>query len=245
MGDNLVREIKTNLEVVKDKIDRAALKADRDPKDVRLIVVTKSQPLDMVKAAIDAGAELLGENYAEEGVEKIIALENESGVEWHMIGHVQSRKAELVATNFCLLHSLDGIKLAGKLDRSLGETGKELPVLLEFNVGGEESKYGWQANDANAWLNFLPEIKQILELPHLRVTGLMTMPPFYDDPEKARPYFAKLRKLGDFLASQLPETNWREFSMGTSSDYEIAVEEGATYVRIGQAILGKRAPKRG
>ncbi|HBG75068.1 MAG: YggS family pyridoxal phosphate enzyme [Chloroflexi bacterium GWB2_49_20] len=245
MDDSLVREIKTNLEIVQNKIEKAALKVGRDPKSVRLIVVTKSQPMDMVKAAIEAGAKLLGESYAEEGVNKIIALENESGLEWHMIGHVQSRKANLIAMNFNKLHSLDGIKLAIRLDRFLGESGKELPVLLEFNVGGEDSKYGWQASDPNSWTKFLPEIKQILELPHLQITGLMTMPPFYDDPEKARPHFSNLRMLRDFLSRKFSDANWEELSMGTSSDYEIAVEEGATFIRIGQAILGKRSPRRG
>jgi pyridoxal phosphate enzyme (YggS family) len=243
MSDNLVSEIKFNLEIVNDKLVRAAIKSGRNPDKVRLIVVTKSQPLDVVKAAIKAGAVLLGENYAEEGLDKIIALDNESGVEWHMIGHVQSRKAALVANNFSLLHSLDGIKLAKRLDRVLGESDKELPVLLEFNVGGEESKYGWQASDEKKWQQFLPDMKQILDLSHLRVTGLMTMPPYYENPDLIRPYYSKLGKLRDYLAKQFPDTNWKELSMGTSIDFEIAVEEGATYIRVGQAILGERLTK--
>ena len=240
MSDNLVSEIKRNLEIVNDKLVRAATRSGRNPDNVRLIVVTKSQPLEIVEAAIKAGAVFLGENYAEEGLDKIIALENESGVEWHMIGHVQSRKAGLVANNFDLLHSLDGVKLAKRLDRALDVSGKVLPALLEFNVGGEVSKYGWQASDEKTWQHFLPDVKQILDLTHLRVIGLMTMPPYHEDPEIIRPYYSKLRRLRDYMADQFPGTTWNELSMGTSIDYESAVEEGSTFVRVGQAILGKR-----
>jgi pyridoxal phosphate enzyme (YggS family) len=243
MSTDLIGQITINLEIVKGKLIKAALKSGRDTKTIRLIVVTKSQPLNIVRAAIDSGAVLLGENYAEEGLEKIIALKNESRVEWHMIGHVQSRKADLVALNYTMLHSLDSIKLANRLERSLDRVGKELPVLLEFNVGDEESKYGWQAGNEKKWHEFLPEINQILKNPHLRVIGLMTMPPFDEDPEMTRPYFAKLRKLRNYLENHFQELNLNELSMGTSSDFEIAVEEGATYVRVGQNILGKRQEK--
>lgn len=188
---------------------------------------------------------MLGENYAEEGVDKIIALENESKVEWHMIGHVQSRKAELVANNFYLLHSLDSLKLAKRINRALDESGKELPVLLEFNVSGEESKYGWQASDEKTWSQLLPELKQIVDLDHLRVRGLMTMPPYYEDPELSRPFYSKLKRLRDYLADKFPGTTWNELSMGTSIDFETAIEEGSTFIRVGQAILGKRFTKRG
>ena len=245
MSDDLVIEIKNNLEIVKDKLIKAAIKSGRDPDNVRLIVVTKAQPFEVVEAAIKAGATLLGENYAEEGLDKILAFENESKVEWHMIGHVQSRKAELVANNFNLLHSLDSVKLAKRLNRALDESGKELHVLLEFNVSGEESKFGWQASDEKTWQQFLPTVKQILDLAHLRVRGLMTMPPYFEDPGLTRPYYSKLRRLRDYLADQFPETNWNELSMGTSIDFEIAVEEGSTFIRVGQAILGKRLTKRG
>jgi len=237
---NLVTEIRTNYEDVNERLTRAALKSGRNPDSIRLIVVTKSQPLEIVEAAIAAGAVLLGENYAEEGLKKIIAFEEESRVEWHMIGHVQSRKADMVANHFNYLHSLDGLKLARRLDRVLSESDKQLPVLLEFNVGGEESKYGWQAADEKNWQNFLPEIEQILDLQHLRVEGLMTMPPYFLEPQLIRPFFIKLRRLRDYLSEKFPGSKWNELSMGTSSDFEIAVEEGATFIRVGQAILGKR-----
>jgi pyridoxal phosphate enzyme (YggS family) len=245
MDDELVKNIRDNLDVVMDRIANAARKTNRDPDDVRLIVVTKTQPLEVLSAALLAGAKMFGENYAEEAIEKIFALQNEFGVEWHMIGHVQSRKAELVAKNFFILHALDSLKLARRLDRILENTDKRLPVLLEFNVGGEESKYGWQANDPGTWKLFLPEIEQILELPHLDLRGLMTMPPYYDEPEESRSHFSNLRRLRDFLVKKFSDQNWQELSMGTSSDYMIAVEEGATYVRVGQAIFGKRPQKAG
>ena len=224
-----------------DKIAAAARRSGRDPGGIRLVVVSKAQSLDIVKAAIEAGINLLGENYAEEAVAKISALAGKSEVEWHMIGHVQSRKADLVAAHFDMLHSLDSLKLARRLERFCEAAVRTLPVLLEFNVSGEESKFGYPAWDEKRWPELLPEIEQVLRLPSLRVRGLMTMPPFFEKPEHARPYFQRLRRLHDYLAEQFPQGEWRELSMGTSADFEIAVEEEATYVRIGQAILGPRS----
>jgi pyridoxal phosphate enzyme (YggS family) len=205
-------------------------------------VVSKSQPLETIRAAIAVGITIFGENYAEEALGKIAAL-NETEVEWHMIGHVQSRKADLIAANFTMLHSLDSSKLAGRLDRYCGELNRILPVLVEFNVSGEESKFGFPAWEEKRWSDLNPDIEKILALSHLRVTGLMTMPPFYEDPEQTRPYFQRLRRLQDYLANQYPQAQWHDLSMGTSLDYIAAVQEGATFVRIGQAILGPRANK--
>jgi pyridoxal phosphate enzyme (YggS family) len=157
-----------------------------------------------------------------------------------MIGHVQSRKARLVVDHFALLHSLDSLKLAQRLNRFADERNHILPVLLEFNVGGEESKSGWDASDESRWNSFMPEITDLLQLPHLRVQGLMTMPPLETDPQDSRQFFQRLRRLRDFLAAQFPNVDWRELSMGTSSDYTVAVEEGATLVRVGTAIVGAR-----
>ena len=157
-----------------------------------------------------------------------------------MIGHVQSRKARLVADNFALLHSLDSLKLAQRLDRFAAEREHILPVLLEFNVGSEQSKFGWNASDQSRWEAFIPEIASLLDLPNLRVHGLMTMPPLGMEPEDSRHFFQRLRQLRDHLAAQFPGTDWRELSMGTSADYEVAVEEGATLVRVGTAIVGVR-----
>jgi hypothetical protein len=157
-----------------------------------------------------------------------------------MIGHVQSRKARLVADHFALVHSLDSLKLARRLDRFADEGQHDLPVLLELNVGGEESKSGWDASDDARWEAILPELDEVIELPHLRVQGLMTMPPLEMDPQDSRRYFQRLRSLRDRLAYRFPRADWHELSMGTSSDFQVAVEEGATLVRIGTAILGAR-----
>ncbi len=238
---NLVSSIREKYLHTLDQIADAARRSDRPAGDVRLVVVTKSQPIEIVRAAIEAGAQILGENYPEEGVTKIQSLAGQTGVEWHMIGHVQSRKARAVAEHFALLHSLDSLKLARRLDRFASEANRTLPVLLEFNMGGEESKSGWDASDDSRWSPLLPDIAAILDLPSLRVQGLMTMPPLGTDAEASRRFFRRLRLLRDFLQNQLPgRGDWRELSMGTSMDFAVAVEEGATLVRVGTAIVGER-----
>src|SRR5258706_5892374 len=221
-------------------IAAAAKRAGRDPVAVRLVVVTKSQPVEVALAAIEAGAQILGENYPEEGVTKIQFLREFSAVEWHMIGHVQSRKAQLVAQNFNLLHSLDGLKLASRLNRFCEETGRILPTLLEFNVGEEQSKSGWPAWDETRWPELVNDVSAILVLSHLQVRGLMTMPPLGESAEYSRTFFQKIKRLQVFLAERFPQANFSELSMGTSTDYEVAVEEGATLVRVGTAIVGPR-----
>jgi PLP dependent protein len=238
--DTTVATIRENYLRVLDQIADAARRSGRDPEQVRLVVVTKTQPLEIVQAAIDAGVRTLGENYPEEGVMKIQSLPAQTGVEWHMIGHVQSRKARLVADHFALLHSLDSLKLARRLDRFAEEANRTLPVLLELNVGGEESKSGWEASTDAAWETILPEVSELLELSHLRVQGLMTMPPLGTEPDDSRHYFQRLRSLRERLASQFPQADWHELSMGTSLDFQVAVEEGATLVRVGTAIVGAR-----
>ena len=237
---NLISSIRENYLYAIDQIASAARKSSRDPEEVRLVVVTKSQPLGVIQAAIEAGVHILGENYPEEAVTKIESLAGQTGVEWHMIGHVQSRKARLVTDHFALLHSLDSLKLAKRLDRFAGEAGHVLPVLLQFNVGGEASKAGWEASDESQWDAFLPDVSSILDMPNLRVQGLMTMPPLETEPEDSRQYFQRLRQLRDRFTSQFPQADWHELSMGTSADYPVAVEEGATLVRVGTAIVGGR-----
>lgn len=237
---DLVASIREKYQSTLDQIAASALKVNRDPDEIRLVVVTKSQPLEVVQAAIEAGVRILGENYPEEGVTKIQSIAPQSGVEWHMIGHVQSRKASLVVDHFALLHSLDSVKLAQRLDRFAAQQDRVLPVLLEINVGGEASKMGWDASEESHWSGLFPEISSILDLAHLRAQGLMTMPPLETNPDEARRFFQRLRRLRDQLASQFPQADWRELSMGTSSDYPVAVEEGATLVRVGTAIVGAR-----
>jgi len=238
--DTTVFQIRERYEHTLERIALAARGVGRNPEDVRLVVVTKAQPVEVVQAAVQAGARILGENYPEESVSKISYLGPKSGVEWHMIGHVQSRKARLVIEHFDLLQSLDSLKLAERLDRMAAEAERKMPVLLEFNVGGEESKHGWLAEQEKDWPALYPDVEAILELENLAIHGLMTMPPLETDPEDARIYFRTLRLLRDHLAARYPQANWRELSMGTSVDYEVAVQEGATLVRVGTAIVGSR-----
>jgi len=255
---DLVASIRERYLYTLEQIEKAARKSNRDPQDIRLVVVTKSQPIEVAQAAIEAGVTILGENYPEEGVMKIQSLAaqprssllhfsveraGQSGVEWHMIGHVQSRKARLIADHFALLHSLDSRKLAQRLDRFAAEQNRILPVLLEFNLGGEESKSGWEVSNITNLDKIFPDIQIVLDLPHLRVRGLMTMPPLGTDAEDSRRFFQSLRLLRDQLSSHYPQADWRELSMGTSADYTVAVEEGATLVRVGTAIVGARKYK--
>jgi pyridoxal phosphate enzyme (YggS family) len=239
MDEALASALRERYQRVLGQIAEATTRSGREAGAVRLVVVSKSQPLEVIRAAIAAGASILGENYAGEAVAKIAALP-ETAVEWHMIGHVQSRKADLVARHFSMLHSLDSVKLAGRLDRYCDESSRTLPVLLEVNVSGEESKFGFPAWDKRHWPDLEPAFEQIMAFPCLRVRGLMTMPPFYDDPEQTRTYFQRLRRLQFYLRERFPQSDLTELSMGTSVDFVAAIEEGATYVRVGQAILGAR-----
>ena len=235
-----LNQIHENYSRVLEQVRQTAVSANRDPAQIRIVVVTKGHPLERLIQAVQAGISLFGENYVEEAVRKITALSPYSGLEWHMIGHVQSRKSRQVCENFHLLHSLDSLKLANRLDRDAGELDICLPVYLECNVSGEESKNGFPAWDRSNWLKFSDEIELILSLQNLRVSGLMTMAPFFDNPELARPYFRRLRELRDFLSSRLPEGSWDNLSMGMSADFQVAVQEGANILRIGTAIMGTR-----
>ncbi len=239
MSFDQVQTIRANLERVQSQIVAAAARCGRNAHDVRLVVVTKTHPVERVRAAIQAGAAILGENYAEEAVEKMQALAD-APVEWHMIGHVQSRKANLVAAHFAMLHALDSIKLAARLNRFAQEYGRALPVLLEVNLSGEQSKYGFALFAPAYESAFFADVETLLTFSHLQVRGLMTMPPFAQNPEDSRPYFRQLAAWRDKLAARFPQADWRELSMGTSVDFVPAVEEGATLVRIGTAILGAR-----
>jgi PLP dependent protein len=235
-SENIAR----NLEQVLARIALSAVQAGRNPQDVRLVVVTKTHPVEVIETLLTAGINCIGESYIDEALPKITALAGRSGVEWHMIGHVQSRKARQVCENFQYLHSLDSLKLANHLNKFAGESGRCLPVLLECNVSAEQSKFGWPAWDEALWPKLLSPIQQVLTLPGLEVRGLMTIAPMLDDPDLSRPFFQRLRKLQSYLSYNFPQANWEQLSMGMSADFEVAIQEGATLVRIGQAILGPR-----
>jgi PLP dependent protein len=232
--------IKENLRMVETRIAHAAKRAGRTRQDIQLVAVTKLMPLEVIQAGIEAGLHVFGENYPEQAAEKIAALQTDSDLTWHMIGHIQSRKTNTVCEYFDWVHSVDRMKIAKYLDRYSLENERVLPILIEVNLSGEDSKFGWKAWDENSWLNLVPQFEKIAQLPNLEIRGLMCMPPLFDDPELTRPYYQRLGRLQGFLKDQLPEISWRELSIGTSFDYEVAVEEGATMVRLGTSLFGLR-----
>jgi pyridoxal phosphate enzyme (YggS family) len=232
--------IASNYQRVLERIQNTTLRSGRDPQSVKLVVVTKAHPIQAVGQVIQAGARRIGENYVEEALEKMAALSGQDEIEWHMVGHIQSRKARPVCEHFAWVHSLDSVKLARRLNRFASQLQRTLPVLLEFNVSGEESKYGWQASDKEQWQALLEDVAQVIKQPNLQIHGLMTMAPYLANAELARPYFIRLRELRDYFRSQFPMLSWQELSMGMSDDFEIAIQEGATLVRIGTAIMGPR-----
>ncbi len=236
----LTETIRNRYHAVLEKISTAAHVVGRNADDIKLVVVTKGQSLEVTQAAIGAGVKYIGENYVQEALAKMGAL-SDAQVEWHMIGHVQSRKAREVVENFAWLHSLDRLKLARRCNQFAAQAGIRIPVLLECNVSKEASKFGWSAWDEMRWPEFAEQISALFEFDHLEIQGLMTMPPFDPDPENVRPYFEKLRRLRDYLVNEFPDTNWQELSMGMSNDFEVAIQEGATIIRVGTAIVGARS----
>lgn len=237
---DLTAQIADRLDHVKNRLERAAQQSKRPLNRVKLVVVSKAQPVDVLLAAYQAGVRLFGENYPQEAEEKIVAMGGIGEIEWHMIGHLQSRKVKIAADHFQTIHSIDRLSIAQKLNQLMETRGRRMPVLLEVNLGGEETKQGWLLTGGEANEEVLQEFVAISRLPWLQIEGLMTMPPYFENPEKSRPYFRLLRQLSQKLKVQIPLANWEELSMGTSGDYEVAVEEGATFVRIGRAILGAR-----
>jgi pyridoxal phosphate enzyme (YggS family) len=223
-------QIAQNLEEVRHRITAAAQKAGRDPAQVRLVAVSKTMPVELIREAVAAGQRLFGENYLQEARAKIEALGQAAS--WHFIGHLQSNKAKAAVALFELIHGVDRLKLARALDAAAAALGKMQDILIQVNLAGEASKSGGSPEAA-------PELlRQISLLPNLRVLGLMTMPPFLA-PEALRPYFRELRELRDRI-QDLTGRPLPELSMGMSGDYEVAVEEGATLVRVGTAIFGSR-----
>ena len=176
----------------------------------------------------------------EEALPKRVATEDLADLKWHMVGHIQSRKTSTVVQVFDTVHSVDRSKIADRLDREAEQVGTRMPVLLECNVSGEASKWGWPLSDEESWAGAAEQFVRICKLPNLEVRGLMTMAPMVVEPERVRPVFRRLRALRDYLREVVPG-DWSELSMGMTADYEIAVEEGATLLRIGRAIFGPRA----
>ena len=233
-------QVQERLTEVQERVETAARKSGRDIDAIRIVGVTKTHPYDIVLAAHEAGLVLIGENRVEEALPKKAASDDLADLEWHMIGHIQSRKSKSVVEIFDAVHSVDRTKIADRLNRDAESVGIRLPVLLECNVSGETSKWGWQLTEEESWPEIVDEFTQIQKLENLEVRGLMTMAPMVADPERVRPIFEKLRLLRDYLQKAVPG-DWAELSMGMTEDYAVAVEEGATLLRIGRAIFGPRA----
>jgi len=226
--------LKGNLKKVMDRINLAAVTSGRNPESVSLVAVSKTIPAETVKKAIDAGANILGENYIQEAKSKFNDLVSYP-VSWHFIGHLQTNKAKYAVRIFDLIHSVDSFKLALELNKQAGKTGKIQHVLIQVNVAEEASKSGIPIQ------NTLSLIKKISVLNNIAIKGLMTMPPFFNEPEKVRPFFKDLRNLRDTIRrEEIDHVDMEELSMGMTGDFEAAIEEGATLVRIGTAIFGDR-----
>lgn len=226
--------MKNRLENIRGRIKKAAADCGRDPETIRLVAVSKTVPADRVREAVDSGVTILGENYIQEAMEKFKAL-SKYHISWHFIGHLQTNKAKYAVRLFDLIHSVDSIKLASELHKQAKKINKIQNILIQVNVGEESSKSGVYKQD------LLNLIENIGHLENLSVKGLMTIPPFFNAPEKARPFFSELRNLQDHIKNKnIPNIIMDELSMGMTGDFEAAIYEGATLIRIGTAIFGKR-----
>ena len=225
-----------NIAHVRSIIAESALRVGQEPGEITLVAVSKTMPVELVQMAYNLGVTDFGENRVQEALPKIAAF-HPQGLRWHMIGHLQSNKASKVVSPFYCVQSVDSLHLAQTLNRHASEQGKRLAVLLQVNVSGEASKEGLSPAETLdvAW--------QVLVLPYIQVEGLMTIAPLVEDAEQVRPVFRELRLLRDKLRREQPSSSWQHLSMGMTGDYGIAIEEGATIVRIGRAIFGEREKK--
>lgn len=223
-----------NISDVRREINEAAGKAGRDPAEITLMAVTKTFPVQAVKAAFDSGITLFGENKVQELLEKLPSLDM-NGRSAHIIGHLQTNKVKYIIDKVDMIESVDSVHLAREIDKQAAKIGKKMDVLIEVNVGAEESKSGISEKDVPEFLNAMKEFV------HVNVKGFMAIPPYFEDREKTRPYFTEMRKLFvDNAAKKSDNIDMRILSMGMSSDFDIAIEEGSTLVRVGTKIFGKR-----
>jgi PLP dependent protein len=230
----MAEQIRDRLMRVREQIARAANRAGRKAEDITLIAVSKTFDPPIIQQAVVAGARDLGENRVQEAMSKV-GLINGEGLRWHLIGHLQSNKARQAIKSFDVIHTVDSRELAERLDRIAGEEGRKPAVLVQVDLGHEATKSGADETE-------LPDIIETLDRArNLKLQGLMTLPPFLDDPEQVRPYFRRLREIMESLnQGRAPDRRLTELSMGMSHDFEVAIEEGATMVRVGTAIFGAR-----
>ena len=231
-------QLGARLTAVLDRIAAAAHACGRDPEEVKLIAISKTHPASVIRTLIELGATDLGENRVQEAEEKIAEIGRERA-RWHLVGHLQANKARRAVNLFEVIHSVDSFDLARRLDRLCDEEGREkLPVLIQVDLGHEETKSGIDQSELTHM------VEGLKSLTHLDLIGLMTLPPFFDDTEQSRPFFRRLRELRDELGNQGAFGDRKgELSMGMTHDFEIAIQEGATMVRIGTAIFGERVPR--
>jgi pyridoxal phosphate enzyme (YggS family) len=228
-----IQDIQQNLRMIRERIEQACHDCGRDPHAVRLVAVSKTKPAADVMAAFAAGQKLFGESYVQEFTDK--AEQVEAPVDWHFIGHLQSNKVKYLRGRVRMVHSVDRLSLAREINRQWKRIDERIDVLVQVNLAGEQSKSGTAPQQAPAL------VRKLSELPHLRVRGLMTLPPFFEDPQAVRPYFRQLRELSEEIAGlDLPGVGMDELSMGMSHDFPAAIAEGATLVRVGTAIFGAR-----
>ena len=226
-----MEKIKNNLEIINEKIKKAAFKVNRNPQEIKLVAVTKTTTIEQIKEAISAGVKIIGENKVQEAKEKYQILTTD--IEWHLVGHLQTNKVKYAIEIFDLIHSVDSIKLAKEIDRRSLQFGMMTNVLIEVNVSGEETKYGIKPEEVE------PFLKEISEFSRIKVRGLMTIAPIVEDKEEVRPYFRKLRELFEKIKiKNIKNIRMNYLSMGMTEDFEVAIEEGANMVRIGRGIFG-------
>ena len=225
--------IAENLSRLKERMAEAAIRSGRTPGSVKLVGVTKTVDLDRIKEAVSAGLQILGENYVQEARDKIRELKDR--VSWHFVGRLQTNKAKYAVKLFDVIQTVDSFKLAQELNRRAQPLGRTIPIIIQVNLASEVSKGGVEPSEC------LSLIRHVSVLENLQIRGLMTMPPFFDQPERARPYFAQLREMSQKIAeAQVAGVEMNELSMGMSGDFEAAIEEGATLIRVGTAIFGER-----
>ena len=221
------------LNLVKKNIEEACDTAGRSPQQVTLIAVSKTKPVEMLKEAYDAGARVFGENKVQEIVDKYDQMP--SDVQWHMIGHLQRNKVKYIVDKVALIHSVDSLRLAQTIEQEAAKHDVCVPILLEVNVAQEETKFGLKTEEV------LPLVESIAKFPHIKIQGLMTIAPYVQNPEENRPIFRQLKKLSvDIAAKNINNVTMSVLSMGMTGDYQVAVQEGATMVRVGTGIFGER-----
>ncbi len=225
--------IKFNIAEIRNSIDQVCARCGRNPDDVKLVAVSKTKPASMIDDAAAAGQTVFGESYVQDFIDKVDDVS--AVVDWHFIGGLQSNKVKYLRGKVAMIHSVDRLSLAEEIDKQWRKIGQPIDILIQINLGGEVSKSGTDEEHLEQL------VRQIAALPMLRIKGLMSLPPYFDEPDEVRPFFRRLRELSEMIdALSIPGVEMNELSMGMSHDFEVAIEEGATMIRIGTAIFGAR-----